>query len=210
MILDYKSMSNDELREVLTSAAVELRSRMKTDGNEPSQHLYRISMRRTPKAEPQAFRLMLVEDAVVQAPLLLDQAIGNSGKVIGAEFWLEDGDVVQKVAASGQVRHFIAWQGSLGEPDYDVSRVLEGETEAETTANVEAFLRGDRTLLIRELEETIAYYAEKAAEYLAGGKTDPYWKRVGEDYRMRLPNLEAMLRWAQFTNAVDSVLSSTS
>jgi hypothetical protein len=56
MILDSKSMSNDELRRVLTSATVEFKSRTKTAANECSaQHLYRVTMRRTPKAEPQRF-----------------------------------------------------------------------------------------------------------------------------------------------------------
>jgi hypothetical protein len=63
------------------------------------------------------FRFMLIEGSVVQLPLTLDQVIGKTGKVIGGEFRLDDGDVVQKVAASGLVLHFIAWQGSLDDPD---------------------------------------------------------------------------------------------
>jgi hypothetical protein len=202
MTIDYKSMSNDELREVLTSAAVELTSRHHAapDGHS-ARHPYRITMRRTPKSEPQAFRFTLVEGCVVQLPLPLNEVIGQTGKVIGGEFWLDDGDVVRKVAASGQVRHFIAWRGNLDDLDYDVSRVLEGETELETANKVEVFVRGDRTLLIRELEETIAYCNARVAECEEEGKKDSYWKRVAQDYRTRIPNLKAMLLWAQLTNS---------
>jgi hypothetical protein len=201
MTIDYKSMSNDELREVLTSAAAELRSRHDAARDDHSaRHLYRITMRRTPTSEPQAFRFTLIEDCVVQFPLPLNQVIGQTGKVIGGEFWLDNGDVVRKVAASGQVRHFIARQGNLDDLHYDVSRVLEGETDFETAKKVEAFVRGDRTLLIRELEETIAHSNERAAECEEEGKEDSYWKRVAQDYRTRIPNLKAMLLWAQLTN----------
>lgn len=105
---------NDELREILASAGAELLSRRTGDGNSASkQHLYRIAMRRTAKAEPQAFRFTQVDNVMVRLPLPLDRVIGTSGKVIGGEFQLDDGDVVQKVAASGLVSYLIAWQGVL-------------------------------------------------------------------------------------------------
>jgi hypothetical protein len=197
MMVDCKSMSNDELGEILASAGAELLSRRTGDGNSASkQHLYRITMRRTAKAEPQAFRFTQVDNAIVRLPLPLDRVIGTSGKVIGGEFPLNDGDVVQKVAASGLISYLIAWQGVLDRPDYDVSRVLEGDTEAETIARIEAFVRGDRTLLIQELAETIAFWRAHLPEYDDRGKTDPYWKRVAERHRNEIQRLEAMLRWA--------------
>lgn len=85
--------------------------------------------------------------------------------------------------------------------------MLEGETEDETSAKVEAFVRGDRGLLIRELEETIAHCLERVAECAEKGNTDSYWKRVAEDYRARIPNLKAMLGWAQATHCPSSARS---
>lgn len=124
MMVDCKSMSNDELREILASAGAELLSRRTGDGNSTSkQHMYRITMRRTAKTEPQAFRFTQIDDVIVRLPLPLDRVIGTSGKVIGGEFPLNDGDVVQKVAASGLISYLIAWQGALDRPDYDVSRI---------------------------------------------------------------------------------------
>jgi hypothetical protein len=55
-MLDYKSLSTDELRQVLTSAGAELLSRRAGNVRSASkQHQYRITMRRTSKAEPEAF-----------------------------------------------------------------------------------------------------------------------------------------------------------
>jgi hypothetical protein len=80
-MLDYQSMSNDELREILANAGAELLSRRNASNNGTSkQHLYRVTMRRTAKAEPQAFRFTLVEGAVVQIRLPLDRIIGKSGE----------------------------------------------------------------------------------------------------------------------------------
>jgi hypothetical protein len=81
MMIDYKSMSNDELREALAAAAAELMSRRNaTGGPSSTQHLYRIRMTRTPKAEPQAYRFTMIEDTVVQLPLPLDQIVGKTGR----------------------------------------------------------------------------------------------------------------------------------
>jgi hypothetical protein len=107
-------------------------------------------MPRTSKAEPEAFRFTPVGGDVIRVPLLLDQVIGKTGKLIGGEFLLDDGDVIQKIYASGMILYLIAWQGNLDRQDYDVSKVLEGETEAETIAKIDRFVRGDRTLLIEE------------------------------------------------------------
>jgi hypothetical protein len=117
--------------------------------------------------------------------------------VIGGEFLLDDGDVVQKIFSSGLISHLIAWQGNLDTRDYDASRVLEGETEVETIAKVEAFVRGDRSLLIQELTETIAFWQGRLPEYEEKGRTDDYWKRVAAWDRKGINKLEAMLRWAQ-------------
>jgi hypothetical protein len=200
-MIDYASLSTVELRQVLASAAAELNSRRKVTVNEGStQHLYRITMRRTAKAEPQAFRFILIEGTVVQLPLPLDQVIGKTGQVIGGEFLLNDGDVVQKIAASGLVSYLIAWQGSLDNRECDISQVFDGETEEERIANVEAFVGGDRALLIHELTDAISFWTNNLAEYEEKGKTDEYWKRTAEYYRSRIPNLEAMLRWAEKTS----------
>jgi hypothetical protein len=114
-------MSNDELREALAAAAGELMSRRNaTGGPSSTQHLYRIRMTRTPRAEPQAYRFTVIEDTVVQLPLPLDQLVGKTGRVIGGEFLLNDGDVVRKVAATGMVSYLIPWQGNIDDRDYDV------------------------------------------------------------------------------------------
>jgi hypothetical protein len=157
-------------------------------------------MRRTEKGEPQAFRFTLVDGTVVQLPLPLDQVIGKTGKVIGGEFLLDDGDVVQKIAASGLVSYLIAWQGSLDNRECDISQVFDGESEAERIAKVEAFVSGDRALLIRELIDAISFWTKSLAEYDEKGKTDEYWKRTAAYYRSRIPNLEAMVRWAESTS----------
>jgi hypothetical protein len=69
-MIDYKSMSTDDLREALAAIAGELMSRRDASGAPSSnQHLYRIRMTRTPKAEPQAYRFTMIEDTVVQLPL---------------------------------------------------------------------------------------------------------------------------------------------
>lgn len=152
MMLDYKSLSIDDLRQILADAAAELISRRDATGNGDSiQHRYRISTRRTSNREPRAFRFTMIEGIVVQLPLPLDEIIGKTGKVIGGEFLLNDGDVVQKVAASGHVSYLIPWQGASDDRDYDVSAVFQSNTEEETIKNIEAFVRGDRTLLIDEL-----------------------------------------------------------
>lgn len=200
-MLDYPSLSTDELRQVLAGAAAELNSRRNATVNGCStQHLYRITMRRTANAEPQAFRFTLVEGTVVQLPLPLDQVIGKTGKVIGGEFLLNDGDVVQKIAASGLVSYLIAWQGTLDNRECDISQVFDGDSEKERIAKVEAFVSGDRALLIEELKDAIAFWTDSLAEYEEKGKTDEYWKRTAIYYRSRISNLQAMLRWAQRTS----------
>jgi hypothetical protein len=200
-MLDYSSLSTDELRNVLAGAAAELNARRNATVNGCStQHLYRITMRRTAKAEPQAFRFTLLEGTVVQLPLPLDQVIGKTGKVIGGELLLNDGDVVQKIAASGLVSYLIAWQGTLDNRECDISQVFDGDSEEETIAKVEAFVRGDRTLLIKELIDAIEFWTKSLADYEEKGKTDEYWKRTAEYYRNRIPKLKAMLGWAETTS----------
>jgi hypothetical protein len=55
-MVDYQSMSDDELRNLLIGASAEWMARRKLGAaNLPEQHLYRISMRRTPGAGSQAF-----------------------------------------------------------------------------------------------------------------------------------------------------------
>ncbi len=200
MMIDYKSMSNDELREALAAAAAELISRRNaTGGPSSTQHFYRIRMTRTPKAEPQAYRFAMIEDTVVQLPLPLDQVVGKTGKVIGGEFLCNDGDVVQKVAATGMISYLIPWQGNIDDRDYDVSQVFAGETEGERIAKVETFVRGDRSHLIQDIEDTIAFWKETLPEYEEQARADRYWKRTSDDCRSRINRLEAMLRWAQQT-----------
>jgi hypothetical protein len=189
-MLNYKSMSNDELREILASAGTELLSRRSlTVDNLLKPHMYRITMRRTSAREPQAFRCTLVEGAVVRIPLPLDQIIGKTGKVIGGEFFLDDGDVVQKIFSSGMERYHIAWRGSLDHPDYDADQVLQGETEAETIEKIEQFVRGDRKLLIEDLTNTITSWSEQIAEYEEKGKrtnTGSEWLNViATEYALR-------------------------
>jgi hypothetical protein len=101
---------------------------------------------------------MVVEGMVVQLSLPLDQIIGKSGKVIGGEFLLNASDVVQKIAASGLVSYLIPWQGNINDRDYDVSAVFEGNTEEPTVKRIQAFVYGDRTLLLKELTECIAFW----------------------------------------------------
>lgn len=190
-MLNYKSMSDDELRRLLASAGAEMLSRRSASVSYTSrQHMYRITMRRTSQREPQAFRFTLVEGAVVRLPLPLDQIVGKTGKVIGGEFLLDDGDVVQKIFSSGMDRYYIAWQGSLDHPDYDAYQVLQGETESETIAKVEQFVCGDRTLVIEDLSHTISSMREGVAEYEEKGRTDAYWKRVAERDRHGIGTLE--------------------
>jgi len=208
-MLHYKSMSNEELREIVAAAGAELLSRKAGEAGSTSRpHVYRITMRRTSKAEPQVFRFAEVEGIVVQIPLPLDQIIGRSGRLIGGEFLLNDGDVVQKIYSSGMILYRIAWQGHLERQDYDVSQVFEGDTEAETTAKIERFVRGDRTLLIQELSHTVSSWREQVAEYEQMGKTDPYWKRVAERDRHRISTLETMLDWARSTSQPERVVTS--
>jgi hypothetical protein len=205
-MLDYKSMSNEELRHILANAGAELLSRRAaTLSSASKQHSYRIAMPRTSKAEPEAFRFTPVAGDVIRIPLLLDQVIGKTGKLIGGEFSLDDGDVIQKIYASGMILYLIAWQGNLDRQDYDVSKVLEGETEAETTAKIERFVRGDRTLLIQELTTAIASWREQIAEYEEMGKTDGYWKELAERDRHRMGTLEGMLDWARSTSDPERV-----
>jgi hypothetical protein len=59
---------------------------------------------------------------------------------------------------------------------------------------------GDRALLIQELKDAIAFWTDNLAEYEEKGQTDEYWKRTAAYYRSRIPNLEAMLRWAETTS----------
>jgi hypothetical protein len=201
MMLDYKSITTDDLRQILANAAAELISRRHATGNEnATQHDYRISMRRTSNREPHVFRFTMLEGTVVKLPLPLNEVIGKTGKVIGGEFLLNDGDVVQKIAASGQVSYLIPWQGNIDDRDYDVSVVFEGNTEEETVARIEAFVRDDRTLLIQELTGCINFWQNTLPEYEENGRTDKYWKRAADDCRARIARLELMLRWARSTN----------
>jgi hypothetical protein len=205
-MLDYKSMSNEELRHVLADAGAELLSRTAEIVPVASkQHSYRIAMPRTSKAEPEAFRFTPVGGDVIRIPLLLDQVIGKTGKLIGGEYLLDDGDVIQKIYASGMVLYLIAWQGNLDRQDYDVGKVLEGETEAETIAKIGRFVRGDRTLLIQELKKAIASWREQVAEYQEMGKTDDYWRELAERNRQRRGILEGMLEWARSTSNSEDV-----
>jgi hypothetical protein len=197
-MLDYESMSNEELRHILADAGAELLSRgAATVPSASKQHSYRIAMPITSKAKPEAFRFTLFGGAVIRIPLLLYQVVGKTGKLIGGDFFLDDGDVIQKIYASGMVLYLIAWQGNLDRQDYEVDKVLEGETEAETTAKIERFVSGDRTLLIQELTTAIASWCEQVAEYQEMGKTDEYWRELAERNRQRMGTLEGMLEWAR-------------
>ena len=199
MMIDYKSMSNDNLREALAATAAELMSRRNaTEEPSSTQHLYRIRMTRTPKAEPQAYRFTMIEDTVVQLPLPLDQVVGKTGRVIGGEFLLNDGDVVRKVAASGMISYLIPWQGNIDDRDYDVSQVFAGKQKPRGLQRSKTFVRGDRSHLIQEIEDTIAFW-KKVPEYEEQARADRYWKRTSDDCRSRIKTLEAMLRWAQQT-----------
>ena len=194
MMLDYKSMSDEELRHILADAGAELLSRR--SGSVPSalkQNSYRIAMPRTSKAEPEAFRFTLVGGDVIRIPLLLDRVLGKTGRLIGGEYLLENGDVVQKIYATGMILYLIAWEGNLDRQDYDVDKVLEGETEAETIAKIERFVRGDRTLLIQELKKAIASWREQVAEYEEMGKTDDYWRELAGCNRRRMASSKAGL-----------------
>ena len=73
----------------------------------------------------------------------------------------------------------------------------EGETEAETAATIDRFVRGDRTLLIEELTTAIVSWREQVAEYEEMGKTDEYWNQLAERNRHRMRTLEGMLDWAR-------------
>ncbi len=197
-MFDYKSMSNEELRHILADAGAELLSRRAAIAPIASHnHSYRIAMPRTSKAEPEAYRFTRVGGDAIRIPLLLDRVMGKTGKLIGSEFLLDDGDVIEKIYASGMILYLIAWQGNLDRQDYDVSKVLEGETETETIAKIERFVRGDRTLLIQELTKAIASWREQVAEYEEMGKTDQYWKELAERDRHRTGTLEDMLHWAR-------------
>jgi hypothetical protein len=197
-MLDYKSMSNEELRRILAEAGAELLSRRaETVPVASKQHSYRIAMPRTSKAEPEAFRFTPVDGLVIRIPLLLDQLVGKTGRLIGGEFLLDDGDVIQKIYASGMVLYLIVWQGNLDRQDYDVSKVLEGEKEAETIAKIAQFVRGDPTLIIQELTKAISAWREQVAEYQEMGKTDQYWKELAKLDRQCLNTLEGMLSWAR-------------
>jgi hypothetical protein len=205
-MLDYKSMSNEDLRHILANAGAELLSRRATtDPITSNSHSYRIAMPRTPKAEPEAFRFTRVGSDVIRVPLPLDRVMGKTGRLIGGEFLLDDGDVSQKIYASGMILYLIAWQGNLDRQDYSVDKVLEGETEAETIAKIERFVWGDRTLLIQELTKAIASWREQVAEYQEMGKTDQYWKELAERDRQRMGTLEGMLEWARSSSNSEDV-----
>ena len=200
-MFDYKSMSNEELRHILADAGAELLSRRAAIFPSASeQNSYRIAMPRTSKAEPEAYRFTRVGGDVIRIPLLLDGVVGKTGRLFGGEYLLDDGDVIQKIYASGMVSYLIAWQGNLERQDYDVANVLEGESGAETIAKIERFVLGDRTLLIEELTKAIASWREQVAEYEEMGKTDLYWKELAERDRQRMGRLEGMLDWARTTS----------
>jgi hypothetical protein len=86
MMLDYKSITTEDLRQVLASAAAELISHSDgTVNGNSTEHRYRISVRSTSNREPHLFRFTMVEGTVVKLPLPLNEIIGNPGKVIGGE-----------------------------------------------------------------------------------------------------------------------------
>ena len=138
---------------------------------------------------------------VVQFPLTFDKTVGKSGKVLRRDIVLEHGDVVRKVAANGTDDFLIAWPGTFDDHDPDYSSAFDGQTEAETIANIEAFVRGDRTLLLKELMDSIAFWQATLLEYEEQAKTSQAWKKTAEGCKSRIESFKAMLRWAQETNA---------
>jgi hypothetical protein len=91
-MLDYKWMSNEELRHLLAGARAReaelLSRRAETVPVVSKQHSYRIAMPRTSKAEPEAFRFTSLGGDVIRIAMLLDQVIGKTGKLIGGELLL--------------------------------------------------------------------------------------------------------------------------
>ncbi len=158
-------------------------------------------MRRTKRGEPRATRFTNVNGLVVQFPLTFDKTVGKSGKVLRRDIVLEHGDVVRKVAASGTDDFLIAWPGTFDDHDPDYSSAFDGQTEAETIAKMEAFVRGDRTLLLKELIDSIAFWQATLLEYEEQAKTSQAWNKTAEGCKSRIESFKAMLRWAQETNA---------
>jgi hypothetical protein len=69
-MLHYKSMPKEHLREIWAVAGAELLSRKAGEVSDASQrHMYRITMRRASKAEPQALRFTKIEGIVVPNPV---------------------------------------------------------------------------------------------------------------------------------------------
>jgi hypothetical protein len=150
-MLDYKSLSNDQLYEVLKAATAELRSRADVSSPPQAQNVCTIIMRRTKRGEPRAVRFTNVNGIVVQFPLTFDQIVGKSGNVLRGDFPLEQGDVVWKIAANGISEFVIAWPGIFEDHDPDFGPVFRGRSDAETVEKIEAFVRGDRSLIVNRL-----------------------------------------------------------
>jgi hypothetical protein len=200
-MLDYKSLSDDELYTLLETATAELRSRRDAALPPSIQREYTIVMRRTKRGEPRATRFTNVNGLVVQFPLAFDKTVGKSGNVLRRDIVLKHGDVVWKVAANGADDFVIAWPGTFDDHDPDYSSAFDGRTQAETIANIEAFVRGDRTLLLTELMDSIAFWQSTLLEYEEEAKTSQAWKKTADDCKSRIESFKAMLRWAQETNA---------
>ncbi len=198
---DYKSLSDDELYRLLETATAELRSRRDAAPPPSTQREYTIVMRRTKRGEPRATRFTNVNGLVVQFPLAVDKTVGESGNVLRRDIALEHGDVVWKVAANGTDDFLIAWPGTFDDHDPDYSPAFDGRTEAETIANIEAFVRGDRKLLMKELMDSIAFWQTTLLEYEEEAKTSQAWKKTAESCKSRIESLKAMLRWAGDTSA---------
>jgi hypothetical protein len=202
-MLDYKSLSNDELYKIIETVTTELRSRRDVALPPSSQGVCTIIMRRTKRGEPHAMRFTNVDGVVVEFPLTLDQIVGKSGNVLRGDFLLEHGDVVWKTAANGISEFIVAWPGTFEDGDPDLSPVFRGRTEAEITAKIEVFVRGNRTLIVNELMDDIEFWEDTLLEYHEQGKTSDYWRNAAKETRSRIASLNAMLRWAKETSTVE-------
>lgn len=97
---------------------------------------------------------------VVQFPLTFDQIVGKSGNVLRGNFFVEHGDVVWKIAANGTSDFVVVWPGTFEDRDRDFSPVFGGRTEAATTARIEAFVKGDRVLIVKQRMEKISNFGK--------------------------------------------------
>jgi hypothetical protein len=178
-MLDYKSLSNDELYEIVETVTTELRSCRDVALPPSSQCVCTIIMRRTKRGEPHAMRFTNVDGVVVEFPLTLDQIVGKSGNVLRGDFLLEHGDVVWKTAASGISEFIVAWPGTFEDGDPDLSPVFRGRTEAEIASKIEVFVRGNRTLIVNELMDDIEFYTRGlTVPYLAYSSKYPMRSRI--------------------------------